>query len=102
MHVLLVGERDVPPTPIICSTELTYLHKHGLIEEMFFCYNLSPFMSPGVSSVNSCLDDFLSTSSTLHITNDDNSRNSMSMQLQKLLKEYYDVFPSDLPAGLPP
>ena len=67
-------------------------------------YNLSPFMSPGASSVNSCLDDSLSfsTSSTPHITNDDNSRNSMSHQLQQLLKDYSDVFPPDLIAGLPP
>ena len=81
VHVLLIGDGDVPPSPIICSTE-RYLHKHDLIKEMFFCYNLSPFMSPGASSVNSCLDDSLSTSSTPHITNDDNSRNSMSHQLQ--------------------
>ena len=81
VHVLLIGERDVPPTPIICSTKLTYLHKHGLIEEIFFCYNLSSFMSPDASLVNSCFDDSLSTSSTSHITNDDNSRNSISISM---------------------
>ena len=40
-HVLLISERDIPPSPLICSAELTYLSKNNLIESMFFCYNLS-------------------------------------------------------------
>ena len=42
VHVLLIGERDIPPSPLICTTELQYLSKNNLIEKMFFCYNLSP------------------------------------------------------------
>ena len=27
-HVLLMGERNVPPSPLICTTKLSYLENH--------------------------------------------------------------------------
>ncbi len=105
-HVLLINERDIPPSQLICSAELTYLSKHNLIESMFFCYNLSHVMSHVSSkdlSGGTSLSSPMSSSSTPHslkgITTNDLSFNS---QLQQLLKDYSDVFPSDLPSGLPP
>ena len=42
IHVLLLGESNIPPTPLICNSELSYLKKADLIEEIFLCYYLSP------------------------------------------------------------
>ena len=36
-HVLLIGERDVPPpTPLICTAELSFLERSNQIEEVYF------------------------------------------------------------------
>ena len=40
-HILLIGERDVPPTPLICTTELSFLECSNQIEEAYFCYSVS-------------------------------------------------------------
>lgn len=44
VHVLLHGERDVPPSPLICTAEVQVLAKRNEIEEAYFCYVLSPFL----------------------------------------------------------
>ena len=36
-HVLLLGERNIPPTPLICTTEISFLEKANVIEEVFLC-----------------------------------------------------------------
>ena len=35
-HILLIGERDVPPTPLICTVELSFLERSNQIEEVYF------------------------------------------------------------------
>ena len=40
-HVLLIGERDVPPSPLICIAELIFLERSNQIEEVYFCYHVS-------------------------------------------------------------
>ena len=36
-HVLLIGKRDVPSTPLICTAELSFLDHSNQIEEVYFC-----------------------------------------------------------------
>ena len=35
-HVLFIGERNVPPTPLICTAELSFLQHSNQIEEVYF------------------------------------------------------------------
>lgn len=44
-HVLLMGEQNVPPSPLFCSAELYILEKHNAIEEVYFCYVLPTSLS---------------------------------------------------------
>lgn len=41
-HVLLLIESNIPPAPLICNSEISYLKKADLREELFLCYCLSP------------------------------------------------------------
>ena len=119
VHVLLIGERDVPPSPLICTTEVQVLAKHNEIEEAYFCYVLSPFLSTSefTSFENDCVVDNMFMESNMVMTTPSlsskesssashASRDPLSSHIQhamhKLLKDYDDVFPTDLPAGLPP
>ena len=40
-NILLIGERNVPPTPLICTAELSFLARSNQIEEVYFCYCVS-------------------------------------------------------------
>ena len=118
MHVLLIGERDVPAFPLICTAEVQVLAKRNEIEEAYFCYVLSPFLSTSESTSfeNDCVVDNMFMESNMVMTTPLSSKESSSAShasrdplsshiqhaMHKLLKDYEDVFPSDLPAGLPP
>ena len=121
VHVSTMGEIKVPATPLICNTELSYLIQRNEIEDLRFCY----FMSPSFSHVEnvSCDDDTVGQSSlsdnvthimtslllkepssAMHSSNVNLSSNQTNVTslVQKLLNDYKDVFPADLPPGLPP
>ena len=148
-HVLLLGEKNVPASPLICTAELSTLSSNNEIEEVFLCYSLCHLLSN--SSFDMSNDVSQRTSSTLqsslfsstmasqelhtksesinatskckstqeneqflqhlltHTVNVKNfvattvkSRQETLLHLQDLLQEYKDVFPDDLPRGLPP
>ena len=44
-HVLLLGEKDMPASPFICTAELSQLSSKDEIEEVFLCYSLSYALS---------------------------------------------------------
>ena len=48
-HVLLIGEQDVPQSPLICSAELQSLVVDNAIEQFFLCNYL-----PQVSHIFQC------------------------------------------------
>ena len=121
VHVLIMGESEVPTTPLICNAKLSYLIQRNEIEDLHFCY----FMYPSFLHVDnvSCDDDIVGqyslsdnathmmnslllkeTSSTMHSSNVNLSSNQTNVTslVQKLLNDYKDVFPADLPPGLPP
>ena len=47
-HVLLLGEKNVPSSPLICTAELS--SSFDEIEQVFLCYSLCHLLS------NSCLE----------------------------------------------
>ena len=51
VHVLLMGEQDVPSSPLICNAELMSLSKDNAIESFYLCYFLSPCLS-----TNECMN----------------------------------------------
>ena len=42
-HILLLGEKNVPPSPLICTTEIVSLSSE--IDKVFVCYSLCHFLS---------------------------------------------------------
>ena len=36
-HVLLIGDLEVPPTPLICTAKLSFLERSNQIKEVYFC-----------------------------------------------------------------
>ena len=52
VHVLLLGESNIPPAPLICNSELSYLKKVDLIEEIFLCYCMSLEIEQDTKSVH--------------------------------------------------
>ena len=105
-HVLLLGERDVPPSPLICNAELSYLEHSNQIEEVYFCYCVSQSSQIEVDHVSSCNE----SSSAMHSISFSPSQLSLNNlkqpiiapSLQQLLQEFMNVFPNELPEGLPP
>ena len=115
-HVLLIGEREVPASPLVCSAELQSLLTNNEIEEIFSCYCL-----PTVSHVLQCcinnnsiedcnckkecnaaqpmLSNITLQSPTLA---SDSHNNVHEDALAQLRTEFSDVFPTELPKGLPP
>ena len=94
IHVLLLGEINIPPTPLICNSKLSYLQKAILIEEIFFCYCLSPkfdSQKQDTKSVNEqcAFNSFSVEQSVLDI---ELLSSSTKENLDNLLKEYGDVF----------
>ena len=53
-HVLLIGERNVPPTPLICTVEISFLERSNQIEEVYFCYYVSQSAQCDVDDASSC------------------------------------------------
>ena len=116
MHVLIMGESEVPATPLICNAKLSYLIHGNEIEDLHFCYYMSPSFSydenvscDDVSAVQSSLSEnathFLTSlllkesSSAMHSSNVKLSSNqtNVTILVQKILRDYEDVFPTDLP-----
>ena len=42
VHVLLLGEKEVLQSPLICNAEVTFLSKNNAIESLYLCYFSSP------------------------------------------------------------
>ena len=51
-HVLLMGEQNIPPSSLICTTKLSYLEKHEEIKELYFCYVLPISLQSSDVNVN--------------------------------------------------
>ena len=75
MHVLLLGERDVPPSPLICSTELNVLVQINEVDQLYFCYVLSPFLS-----VDHDVDDANVDNGSCLPTNNEHTLSSLSLK----------------------
>ena len=43
IHVLLLGEKNVPPSPLICTAKISKLSNE--IEQVFLCYSLCHMLS---------------------------------------------------------
>ena len=115
-HILLIGEREVPASPLVCSAELQSLLLNNEIEEFFLCYSL-PTVSHVLqcclnnNSINDCNCDnecnaaqLMLSSLTLQSQTSVSSsyHNVYEDQLAQLQIEFDDVFPKELPKGLPP
>ena len=100
-HVLLLGESNIPPAPLICNFELSYLKKADLIEDLFLCYCLSPEV---VSQEQDTMSVSKQCAFSLQQSVVDNELLSSFAKdnLENLLKEYGDFFPLDLLPGLSP
>ena len=42
VHVLMMGEQDVPSSPLICNAELISLSNNNAIDSCYLCYFLEP------------------------------------------------------------
>ena len=111
VHVLLMGEKDIPSSPLVCSAEVNVMANNNEIKQAFFVYSLCLLHSGEVclASDNVCNDvsSFLTlkeSSPTMHSNkgNSNQLQSNVDVIVQSLLKEYQDVFTSDLPIGLPP
>ena len=115
-HILLIGEREVPTSPLVCSDELQSLLLNNEIEEFFLCYSL-PIVSHvsqcclNNNSINNCncenecnaaqlMLSSLSLQSPTFVSS--SHHNVYEDQLAQLQIEFIDVFPNNLPKGLPP
>ena len=61
-HVLLIGECDVPLSPLICTAKLSFLERSNQIEEVYFCYCVSQNAQCDVDNASSSHESF----STMH------------------------------------
>ena len=52
MCVLMMGEQDVPSSPLICNAKLMSLSKDNAIESYYLCY----FLSPCLLTTNECMN----------------------------------------------
>ena len=110
VHVLLLGEKEVPSSPLVCSAEIDVLANNNEINQIYFVYSLSLLCNgEACTDVDNACDvsSFLSLkepSSTLHSLKEDSKLlpSNVDNVMQSLLNEYQDVFTSDLPQGLPP
>ena len=41
VHVLLMGEKDIPSSPLVCSAEIDVLANNNELKQAFFVYSLS-------------------------------------------------------------
>ena len=104
-HVLLIGERDVPPSPLICTVEFSFLERSNQIEEVYFCYCVSQNAQCDVDNASSShkssstMHSFSLPPSQLSLNNVKQPVNATC--LQQLLQEFKDVFPNELLEGLP-
>ena len=103
-HVLLIGEHNVPLTPLICTAELSFLERSNQIEEVYFCYCVSQSAQYDVDDASSCNEPSsvmhsFSLPSQLSLNNVKQPVNAMP--LQQLLQEFTDVFLNELVEGLP-
>lgn len=120
MHVLLIGEKEISASPLICNAEVTCLSKHNEIESFYLCYLSSPYLetneltngveinvnkaSSSTSASQSLSSLILKESSpSLHSKGNISSiQYNSKAKMQSFLNEFRDVFSDDLPPGLPP
>ena len=110
VHVLLMGEKDIPSSPLVCLAEINVMANMNEIKQAFFVYSLSLLHngeacheSDNMCDVSSFLD--LKESSPTPHSNKGNFKllqHNVDNIVQSLLKEYQDVFTSYLPIGLAP
>ena len=113
-HVLMIRERDVPQSPLVCTVKLQSMVFGNEIEELFFCYFLPTMshVSQCCLNSNSILENdcenesneaqhFLSTMS-LQTTSNIIDQSDYQTKLSQIQTEFSDVFLADLPKGLPP
>ena len=83
-----------PPTHLNLLTEraLTRAFKHKTVQESYLVYLTTP---PPPLSCNTLHSSTVSVSPSI-------SKSPADVSAQQLLKEYHDVFPDQLPPGLPP
>ena len=69
-HVLLLGEKHIPPSPLICMAELT--SKSDEVKEVFLCYSLCHLLSTDSFDVchNECdaINDYVNQSNVIATT----------------------------------
>ena len=110
VHVLLTGEKDIPSSPSVTSVELDVIANNNEIKQVFFVYSLSLLHNGEACHEWEKMCDISSFLALKEpsLTPHSNKENSQLLQsnveniMQSLLKEYQDVFTSDLPIGLPP
>ena len=110
VHVLLLGEKEIPSSPLVCAAELDVMANNNEINKVFFVYSLSLLHKGEECNDVDDLNDvpsYLSLnehSPALHSSKGNSNvlQSNVDLIMQSLLKEYEDVFTSDLPIGLPP
>ena len=65
-HVLLMGEQNVPPSPLIGSIKLSFLEKHDAIEEVYFVMSLPTLLSSNDVDVRNDVVVYDANSSATH------------------------------------
>ena len=117
--IRLQGEHDVPTAPLICSLELQKAVYNNKVEKVFCCslYLEDLFILQNVCDAlksqerlelslfeQSAFSHASNVSQKVCLTTELKSVKSVkyTASLERLLEEYQDVFPLDLPDGLPP
>ncbi|MCO5583428.1 hypothetical protein L7F22_037339 [Adiantum nelumboides] len=112
IHVLLLGEKNVPPSPLICAACVDH-NGNDLKGSSPALHNslFSHFKLPQDATSNVILENEQSVQQLLYNTLNVKNINTPSsfvvvraqvrLRLQELLQEYKDVFPEDLLVGLP-
>ena len=84
---MLIGERKVPASPLVCSAELQSLLLNNEIEEFFLCYSL-----PTVSHVSQCCLN----NNSMNDCNCDNECNAAQPMLSSLTLKSQTLVSSSL------
>ena len=94
---------------MICTFELSFLERSSNeIEEVYFCYFVSQNAQCDVDNASSSHESssavysFSLPPSQLFLNNVIVKQPANATSLQQLLQEFNNVFPNELPEGLPP
>lgn len=96
VHVLLLGENNIPPTPLIFNNKLSYLNKANLIEGIFFCYCMSLELTSHEQNTMSIEEQSSINSFNVEksVLDDDSLSFAAKANLDNLLTEFKDIFPA--------